>query len=329
MNNCRYFSNILLLTAVMLFAMSCNNDNEYSVPEGVSRLSNDCLKNSIGVNMVGASIDFSYAMAMPKGTGHIVEASVIASCKGADGTMLENNSYHTNGGYDEGVKVGEACENIDNMTKVVFKIDTCAATLRYHYVVPEEMRGKEVSFTFSAKDSNGKVVSKKMGPYTVSNMDMALDIALKNNNCFSISEMRVLTAEEAEANPEKVDFVYSYQVKRGVTFKHAFISPTAENLNEYMNGISLPAGIGNSTKMLRTYGSCDQQLARDENAVFVDDIDLRKISFSDTQDFMINILEKGGAWMETSDGKYRAYIYINTAPTNKGGVTVSMKRLKL
>lgn len=44
---------------------------------------------------------------------------------------------------------------------------------------------------------------------------------------------------------------------------------------------------------------------------------------------MINIIEKGGAWMETADGKYRAYVYVNTAASNKGGMTISLKRLKM
>ncbi|MFA4045720.1 DUF4466 family protein [Prevotella sp. PCHR] len=329
MKNINTIIGLSLSVLVLSITVACNDDDAYTLPEGIKNLSDDCLKNSIGVNMVGQSIDFSYAMAMPKGTGHIIEASVKASAKGSDGTYLDNMSYHTNGGYDEGVMIGNKCENYDNITKVTFTRDTCAATLRYFYIIPEELRGKEVSFEFSSKDSNGNRTTRKMGPYSISNMDMALDIKLKNKDCFSISRMRVLTKEEAEANPEDVDFVYSFQIKRGVTFNHAFISPTQANLTQYMQGITLPGGISNSTKMARTYGSCDQQLARNENAVFVDDIDMKKKTFDNTQDFMINIIEKGGAWMETADGKYRAYVYVNTAASNKGGMTISLKRLKM
>lgn len=326
--------NIIIITTVLAVAWvclttACSDDKEYTLPSGIDELSNDCLKNSIGVNMVGQTIDFSYAMALPRTGGHLVEAVVEASVAGAVGTMLDNQSYHTNAGYDEGVVVGSPCENVENRTRVVFTRDTCASTLRYSYVVPESLRGKQVSFVFSATDSNQKTVSMKMGPYAISNMDMALDIKLKNKDCFSIGEMRVLTTAEATANPEKVDFVYSYQIKRGVTFNHAFISPTTSNLSNYMEGITLPVGLSNSTKMVKTFGTLDQQLARNENAVFVDDIDLYDKAFDNSQDFLINIGEKGGAWLQTADGRYRAYLYINTAPANKAGMTVSIKRLKM
>lgn len=322
MKNNRFLYVCMFLLTGMLLLNSCSDESEEK--------NNDCLKRSEGPNVVGGTMEFAYAMALPKTEGHWIEATVVATFPGAAGTTLENISYHTDGsGFDQGVVIGNPCENIENRTKVTFARDTCAATLRYHYVVPEEARGKQVSFMFTATSSTGKVVSRGMGPYQVSNMDMALDIVLKNRDCFSLTDMRVLTAAEATANPEKVDFVYSYQALRGVIFRHALVSPTAANIGEFLKSVSLPAGLSNSTRMVRTYGSCDQQLARDEYGVFVDDIDFQTKSFDKAPDYIINLPVKGGAWMETSDGRYRAYLYVNAATETRAGMTISMKRMKM
>ena len=313
-----------MLLAAMLLTVACSDDSD-------DAKRNDCLKRSIGVNVVGSTMEFAYAMALPVGEGHWVEASVTATYAGATGTMLENQSYHTDdSGFDKGVVIGNPCEHSGNLTKVTFSRDTCAATLRYYYVIPEEARGKEVSFTFSAKSSDGQTEHCEMGPYKVSNMDMVLDVPLSNRSCFSLEDLRVLTAAEAEANPQKVDFIYSYQALRGVIFRHALVSPTPANRAEYLKGVaSLPVAPSNSTRMRRTYSSCDQQLARDEYGVFVDDVDLQSMSFDGTPDYIINLPEKGGAWLQTADGRYRAYLYVNTASETKAGMTVSIKRLKM
>ena len=55
-----------------------------------------------------------------------------------------------------------------------------------------------------------------------------------------------------------------------------------------------------------------------------------RILFSvDKNIFVINMVETGGIWAETADGRYKAYIYINSAPETRAGMTVSMKRLKV
>ena len=219
----------LLAVGVALLFGSCK-DNTYTIPDGVNSLTNDCLKRSLGPNMVGGSIEFAYAMAMPYGSGHLVSASVEASIAGADRTYLEHRSFHTgDSGEDVGVEIGSPSVNDGGTTTVTFTKDTVAATLRYYYMIPEEARGKQVSFRFSATDSNGKEVSYDMGPYNVENMDMKLDIELKNNSFFSIEDMAAYTATEAAAIPEKIDFVYLHRVQRGGAFNHAFVSPTAAN----------------------------------------------------------------------------------------------------
>ena len=114
---------------------------------------------------------------------------------------------------------------------------------------------------------------------------------------------------------------------RGVKFLHAFVSPTADK--DYLPGVTVPESFINSTKMMRVYASADQQLARNEFGVFVDDVDLQQIDVSNSPIFVINMVETGGIWAETADGRYKAYIYINSAPETRAGMTVSMKRLKV
>lgn len=319
-----YFITIACLGFLFL---SCD-DNTYSIPEGVTELSNDCIKRSLGPNLVGQKIEFVYAMALPYGSGKLVSAKVEASIAGATGTYLEHKSYYTgSGGQDVGVEVGAPSVTHGRNTEVAFVADTCAAALRYYYVIPEEARGQKVSFKFSATDSNGKLVTYEMGPYNISNMDIKLDIVLPNNSYFSISDMKTYTATEAAANPEKIDFVYLFRTVRGVNFRHAFVSPDADT--EYLPSITIPDGVNNSTRIMKVYSSADQQLARNEFGVFVDDLDLQQINLQNSPNYIINLALNAAAWMETSDGKYRAYIYINKASDISAGMTISIKRLQV
>lgn len=320
----------LLVAGLALLFGSCK-DNTYTIPEGVDGLTNDCLKRSLGPNMVGGSIEFAYAMAMPYGSGHLVSARVKASIAGADSTYLEHRSFYTgDSGEEVGVEIGSPSVNDGGTTTVTFTKDTVASTLRYYYMIPEEARGKQVSFRFSVTDSNGDEVSYDMGPYSIENMDMKLDIELSNNSFFSIEDMAAYTADEAAAMPEKIDLVYLHRVQRGIKFNHALVSPTAENVAAgYLPNITLPVGLDKSTKLFKSYSSCDQQLARDEYGVFVTDRDLSEFDFSICSNYSIGILQRNGFWVETADGRYRAYIYVNEATENRAGMTISMKRLRM
>jgi hypothetical protein len=302
--------------------------SDYEVPEGGKELQNNCIKRSLGPNIAGGKIEFAYAMALSPTQGKLVSAKVEASIPGDVGTYLENKSYHTNAsGQDIGIEVGNPSVTEGKVTEEVYSVDTCAATLRYYYVIPEAAKGKEVSFTFSATDSHGKTVTFKMGPYTVSQMDMKLDIVLGNNSYFSIADMAVYDATFAAANPDKIDLVYLYRSLRGVKFLHALVSPAADS--EYLPDITLPDGVNNSTRLLKVFASADQQLARDQFGVFVDDLDLQKIDLSKAPNYGINIAQNAGAWLETADGQYRAYIYVNKADEKRAGMTFSIKRLKV
>ena len=321
----KYYS-ILLLISLALGFMACQEE-EYSIPAAGTKLQNDCIKRSLGPNVVGLNIEFAYAMALPKDKGKLVSAQVEASIPGASGTYLENRSFYTNSsGIDVGITVGNPSVTNGKVTEVSFSKDTCASTLRYFYSIPEEARGKEVSFKFSAKDSNGKTVSYDMGPYTVAKMDMKLDMVLSDNNnmYLSIADMAVMNAATAAASPDKVDLVYLYRALTGVNFAHALVSPASDA--EYLQGATLPSGAKNNTPLWKVYGLRDQQLARLQYGIYIDDPDFPKMDFTGAPNYAINMKAEYGAWVETADGKYRAYIFVNKVDNTKKEMTISIKR---
>lgn len=320
----KYYSLLFLASLALLFT-ACQQ-KEYSVPAAGTELQNDCIKRSLGPNVVGLNIEFVYAMALPQSKGKIVSAQVEATIAGASSTYLENNSYYTNSaGKDVGIKIGEPSVNSAGMTTVTFTKDTCAAALRYFYVIPEEARGKTVSFKFTAKASNGQSVSYEMGPYSITKMDMKLDLVLSDNkNSFlSIADMTAYNAADAASHAGSIDLVYLYRAITGVTFAHALVSPAN---TEYLPGVTLPSGINTSTLFWKVYGLRDQQLARLQYGIYIDDVDFTALDFTGAPNYGINMKVESGAWVETADGKYRAYIFVNKVDNTKKEMTVSIKR---
>jgi hypothetical protein len=324
-----YYPTVLL--SFILLMTACK-DEEYELPTAKNELQNDCIKRSLGPNVVGLPIEFAYAMALPQSLGSIVSAQVEASIPGASGTYLEHRAYYTNGsGTDIPVTVASPSITESNVTTVTLTKDTFAITLRYFYVIPPEARGQSVKFKFSATDTNGKTVSYDMGPYKISNVDIVLDKVVTDNAAMfiSIADMAVYTAAQAAANPEKIDLVYLYRSLPTVTFNHALVAPTADAM--YLPGVTLPAGVTKNTKIIKSLNLRDQQLARLQYGVFIDDIDFQKVDFSTASNFAINVKNEGGTWVETEDGQYRAFVYINSivnTATNKN-MTISIKRLQM
>lgn len=317
---------ITLLPALIILFQSCKEE-EYALPEAKTELQNDCIKRSIGPNLVGLDLEFVYAMALGYNSGTILSAQVEASIAGATGTYLEHQSYYTNtSGNDIPVVIGNPSVTSGTKSEVVFTKDTCAAALRYFYMIPEEARGKTVSFKFSAKASTGETVSYEMGPYTISRMDMKLDIVLSDNNkmYLSIADMAAYNSSEAASSAAKIDLVYLYRSITGITFAHALASPASNA--EFLPGVTLPSGVNNLTKFIKVYGLRDRHLARLQYGIYIDDIDFEQISFTNSTDFGINMRLEGGAWVETADGKYRAFIFVNKVDNSKKEMTVSIKR---
>ncbi|HAZ02117.1 MAG: DUF4466 domain-containing protein [Bacteroidetes bacterium GWF2_42_66] len=323
----KYYSLLLLLIPVFIFN-ACQND-EYSIPEAKTELQNDCILRSLGPNVVGLNIEFVYAMALGSNIGKINSAQVEATIAGASGTYLENRSFRTNSsGVDTPYTIGNPSSTTGTKTVVTFTKDTCAAALRYYYYIPEEARGKTVSFTFSAKASTGEEVSYEMGPYTIAKMDMKLSLVLSDNNLcyFSVADMIAYTAAEAATKADKIDLVYLYRSITGITFAHALASPAN---TEYLPGITLPSGVGNSTKFWKVYGLRDRHLANLQYGIYVDDIDFQELDLTSAPNYGINMKAESGAWVETSDGKYRAYIYVNSVNNTAKTMTVSIKRYQM
>ncbi len=322
------FSNyIFALLSLLILVESCKKE-EYSIPDPVNQLSNDCIKRTLGPNIVSLPIEFAYAMAVPKSKGKLVSAQVEASIAGAAATYLENNSYSTNSsGQDAAVRVGTPSVNDGNKTKVTFNVDTNAATLRYFYVIPEEARGKTVSFIFSATSSDGATVTYNMGPYNISKMDIVrnLKVTSADSSYISIADMTVYNRNNVAANAGKIDLVYLYQ-PTPATFTHALVSPAADK--QYLPGITLPAGVNRNTKIRKVFNLQDYNLARINVGIYIDDRDFQEINLTDAPNYAIGLRAEAGTWVETADGKYRAYIFLNSVNAN-GSAVISMLRYPL
>lgn len=319
----------LLLVSLPFMAglVSCKKDS-YSLPVAKTELQNDAIKRTLGPNIVGQQIEFAYAMALGAGKGKINSAQVEATIAGATGTYLENKSYLTKGnGQDSGVIISTNASVTDKaMTTVTFTKDTNAATLRYFYVIPEEARGKTVSFKFSAVDNAGNTVSYSMGPYNIAKMDMALNLAVTNGDAMyiSIADLKVYNAIAAAANAAKIDLVYLHRPLTTVTFAHAFVSPAADPA--FLPDVTLPAGVNKSTKVQKVFGLQDFNLARLQFGIYIDDLDFEKLNLTTAPNFAINMLAESGIWVETSDAKYRAYIYVNSIDNTGRKAVISIKR---
>jgi len=81
--------------------------------------------------------------------------------------------------------------------------------------------------------------------------------------------------------------------------------------------------------MIKLLSLRDQQLARLQYGIFIDDLDFKNLDTSTASNFAINLKNEAGAWVETEDGQYRAYIYINAVNDASKNMRISMKRLKM
>lgn len=317
---------LLLLPALMI--TGCKKQ-EYALPTPADGLQNDVIKRTLGPNMVGQQIEFAYAMGILPDKGKLTSATVEATIPGAAGTYLENNTYYTNGsGVDVPINIGAPSVTNGTNTTVTFGKDTATSTLRYFYVIPEEARGKTVSFTFSAKSSNGQTVTYKMGPYTISKMDMVRNLTVSNNaNAYiSIEDMAVYNSAAAAANAGKIDLVYLFRNITTSAFNHALVAPAADPV--YLPGVTLPNGVNRKTRMRKEFGLQDNNLARTQFGIYIDDRDLLEINLSESPMYAINMRAEAGIWVETDGGKYRAFVYLNSVNA-AGTAVISIKRIAL
>jgi hypothetical protein len=324
-----YILPVSLLACLLLVMTSCEK-KDYVLPTAKDVLQNDAIKRSLGPNIVNDTIEFVYAMGILPSKGKLASAEVEASIAGATGTFLEHRSYYTNtSGVDVPVEIGNPSVNDKTKTTVTFTKDTSAAALRYTYIVPEEARGKTVSFTFTARSSNGETVNYKLGPYNVSKMDIKhrLTVSNANNAYISIEDMAVYNDAGAAANANKIDLVYLYRTYTTSTFTHALVAPAADP--QYLPDITLPAGVNRNTKIQRVFSLQDYDLAFLQFGIYIDDRDFQELDLTNAPNYAINLKAEAGIWVETADKKYRAYVYINSINNGAKSAVISIKRYPL
>jgi len=168
-----------------------------------------------------------------------------------------------------------------------------------------------------------------MGPYTIGKVELKLDIALSDNDiCYiSIADIMAFNAADAATHANNIDLVYLYRSISGITFSHALVAP-ASNL-DFLPGITLPAGVNKNAKVLKVWGLRDQHLARDRWGEYVDDVDFEELDIANAPSYALNLKKENGIWLETADGKYRAFIYVNAVNNSAKTMTISVKRYTL
>jgi hypothetical protein len=314
----------------LLLALAACEKKEYALPNANENLQNDVIKRTQGPNLVGLNIEFAYAMAILPSQGKLVSAQVEANIAGAAGTFLENRSFYTNGsGVDVGVPVADPSVTNKNVTSITFNKDTSAATLRYYYLVPEEARGQQVSFTFTCTSDNGETAQFQMGPYTIAKMDMKRSLAVSDGNAMyiSIADMAVYDSATAVTKADKIDLVYLYRSYTTSAFNHALVSPGADV--QYRPDVNLPAGVNRRTKERKVFNLQDYHLAQSQFGIYIDDADFEKLNLDDSPDYAINLRAEAGVWVQTADNKYKAYVYINSVSNPNKTAVISIKRYAL
>ena len=300
----------------------------------VTNLKNDVIKKTVSPLVVGEKVEFAYAMGSLN--GKLKSAQVIASIPGATGTGFEPFSWRTLNAVNISSTVARDCITKSEISSAVF-IDTNASTLRYFYVIPEEARGKEISFQFSCDNQSGEQASFKLPSYKVAQMMMKKNITMvataAGARYFSIEDLKAYTLAEVQASnlSGKIDFVYAYSPTimvgtQSYTYAHAFVS--ANEGSYFPSGFTIPAAwTKNSTSMEKKLNVWDGQLAASANMdVFVDDLDLQKQTFTNSLDYLLDIRASGSVFMKTADGKYTAYIYINSVTNATSTAVIGIKR---
>ncbi|MCQ2184302.1 MAG: DUF4466 family protein [Bacteroidales bacterium] len=319
-----------LIPAILaLSALLCSCSGNVNRIQVTDKLGNDCINRYYYVPyIVGTTMEFAYAMFMPSGSGRLESASVECSFPGAEGTFLEHRAYSTDDyGQDLPHQIGNPCTESGSKYTVEFVRDTTAATLRFYYVIPEEARGKDVSFHFTCTASTGETVSYDIEPCHVRNMTMKLDIKMTQAQCyFSLATLEAYTAAQAEFNEIPIDFVWGYSTDfADKSNRSTFINPAC--VGEFTDFFDIKtSGLKmNDTRKMYKFNIIEPQLGRQEfDGFYIDDRDFLSLDLNCDTHWIPGINNRTGFWVETADGKYRAYIYCNAVSADN--CTVSVKR---
>lgn len=319
----------LSVLGLVLLAMAGCSGNENTA------LQNDLIKRSVAPLMVGEKIEFAYAAGTT--TSKLKTFKVTASVAGAEGTNFEPYTWRTENGTDVSTVVATDCNTDGNVSSASI-IDSKATTLRYYYVIPPELKGKSISFVFSSTSEDGETVTYDTPVYPASSMDMRKKIELSGEEngarYFSIEDMKAYTSDEVKSGnlSSKIDFIYAFAATKTVggnayPYKHAFFAPGAESY--YPDGFSLPSELtSRETLMDKKLYVWDGQLKDDKNNdIYVDDMDLRAVTFNNSACGILDLKAEGGAFMKSADGKHIAYIYINSLNDKTKSAVIGIKKL--
>lgn len=313
----------LTIAAVLIAGASCSKENSQA-------LRDDYIMKTIAPAITGEAVEFAYAMGTLE--GNLVSAKAEVNIPGAPGTGFDPHSYHVDSrGNDIGVLVADTSTE-GSVSEAIFSADTSAATLRFNYIVPEEAKGQMINLTFHAESSTGEKVTTTVPGFNVRKMDLKRDLIMTNNDAcyFSIETMMSYTAAEVEALGigDKIDLVYIYDAlnPQGIIYGHSLVSPGTED--KYLNNRVIPASIvKRKTKIQKHSFIRDMQLSGSIPANFVDDIDFEELDLANALDFVLGISKSNSVFLETEDGKYRAYIYFNDA--RRSTLTFGIKRYEV
>ena len=127
---------------------------------------------------------------------------------------------------------------------------------------------------------------------------------------------------------DKIDLIYIYDAlnPEGLKYGHALVSPGSDE--RYFNELNVPSSFRiNKTKIEKKAYLWDSHFTGEVPAVYVDDIDLETLDLTGATDFILGISKRTSAFLETDDGRYRAYIYVNNARSSK--LTFGIKRIEI
>jgi hypothetical protein len=317
----KYIDKIILALIIFGF-VSCSKTEIESV------LTHDFLKKTEAPPVVGEKLEFAYAMATK--ASKLTSVTAIVTFPGSTGTGFETKSYRTNASGTEVGTVVADTSTVSATSTATFRVDTNASTLRYTYVVPPAAKGKNISVTFKVQSADGKSVSLTTPEYRVSNVDIAKNVVMTNNNAcyFSLETMKSYTEAQVIAQnlAAKIDLVYIFSATSGgFIYGHALVSPGTEST--YLNGKIIPATFAkNVSKLEKKAFINDMLLSGIVPATYVDDIDFQTLNLSQAASFVLDLktTARNSVFVESADGKYRAYLYINNSTTSN--LTFSLKR---
>lgn len=327
---------IIYLLFVLLFVCSCSKDDfeKYGqdlTPEGFNV---DIRNNSLPPYIVGEKIDLSFAAGSAT-KGNLLDLYVKSNIPGASGTLLEKTGiyYNWNLGKDDTYTVFSDVQQQGSDWKGTY-VDTIAATARFHYVIPEEAKGKRVEIVFNANCEGGH--GTKSFDCLVSNVELKRNIPIEVANedgtaksFFSLSKMQAYSLLEVQSENiyDDIDFVFLYDDKGpSETWKlnYAILSPSS---NYLPSGVLSESWSKKNDTDIEIKNWEDYHLQGSGRMNFVDDIDFQEARFVTDTKMCINIANETRSLVKSEDGEWIALIWFkNVSKTN---TLLNIKRYRL